>query len=91
MFSAARALLAIEGLDSSKHSGMVSLFNRHFVKNGIVDKDLGRLIMNAKDFREKGDYGDFVIVNRGEAEEQLEAAKKMISAITEIINKRYSQ
>jgi len=50
MFSAARALLAMEGLDSRKHSGVVSLFNRHFVKNGIVDKDLGRLIMN-KNYR----------------------------------------
>lgn len=69
MFSAVRALLAMEGLDSRRHSGVVSLFNRHFVKTGLVDKDLGRLIMNAKDFREKGDYGDFVIVNLDEAED----------------------
>lgn len=29
----ARALLATKGLDSRKHSGVISLFNRHFVKN----------------------------------------------------------
>ena len=35
MFSAVRALLAMEDLDSQKHSGVISLFNKHFVKSGI--------------------------------------------------------
>jgi uncharacterized protein (UPF0332 family) len=34
MFTAARALLATKHLDSSKHTGVVSLFNQHFVKTG---------------------------------------------------------
>lgn len=41
IFQAARALLAVEGLESRKHSGVVSLFNRHFVKTDKVDKQLG--------------------------------------------------
>ncbi len=47
MFTAARALLSIEGFDSRKHSGIISLFNQHFVKSGIVDKRLGRILMSA--------------------------------------------
>ncbi len=35
-FYAARAILATKGLDSSKHSGVISLFNREFVKEGIT-------------------------------------------------------
>ena len=31
-FYAARALLAIKGLDSSKHSGVISLFNGEFLQ-----------------------------------------------------------
>lgn len=36
IFTAARALLAIKKLDSAKHSGVISLFNQHFVKNGLI-------------------------------------------------------
>lgn len=56
MFTASRALLATKGLDSSKHSGVISLFNQHFVKTGVVEKDMGGLIADAKELREKGDY-----------------------------------
>jgi len=54
MFTAARALLATKHLDSSKHTGVVSLFNRHFVKTGIVTKDLGRMLMKGRDLRQMG-------------------------------------
>jgi len=41
MFTAAGALLATKHLDSSKHTGVVSLFNQHFVKNRDCYKRLG--------------------------------------------------
>ena len=40
MFHAVRALLATKRLDSRKHSGVISLFNQHFVKPGLVSCDL---------------------------------------------------
>ena len=33
-FYATRALLALQELDSSRHSGVISLFQKHFVKPG---------------------------------------------------------
>lgn len=35
-FYVVTALLLKRGLSSSKHSGVVALFNRHFVKPGLV-------------------------------------------------------
>ena len=35
MFTSARALLALKELDSSKHSGVILLFNQHLVKAGL--------------------------------------------------------
>ena len=67
MFTAARALLATKHLDSSKHTGVVSLFNQHFVKTGIVTNDLGRMLMKGKDLRQDGDYKDFVETSIEEA------------------------
>jgi uncharacterized protein (UPF0332 family) len=55
IFQAARALLAREALESRKHSGVVSLFNRHFVKPGRVEKRLGTVLKDAWRQRELAD------------------------------------
>lgn len=43
-FYAARSLLATKGLDSSKHSGVISLFHQHFVKPGIFNLDKAKAL-----------------------------------------------
>ena len=87
MFTAARALLATKGLDSSKHSGIVSLFNQHFVKEGVVNKICGKILAEAKDIREESDYGDFVIISKEEAKHQIENAELFINEVKKIIEK----
>jgi len=81
MFTATRALLATKHLDSSKHTGVVSLFNQHFVKKGTVTNDLGRMLMKGKDLRQDGDYKDFVEASMEEAQEQYNNAEKFIEEI----------
>ncbi|MCK4859227.1 MAG: HEPN domain-containing protein [Candidatus Omnitrophica bacterium] len=85
MFSATRALLATKKLDSSKHSGVISLFNQHFVKKEIVSKKAGRILMDAREVREEGDYGDLIIISKKEAERQLKQAKEFIKEIEKAI------
>jgi uncharacterized protein (UPF0332 family) len=58
-FYAVRALLATKGKDSVKHSGVISLFNKEFVKTGIVDKKHGKTLTQAFRLRSEGDYQDF--------------------------------
>ncbi|AEG16328.1 HEPN domain protein [Desulfofundulus kuznetsovii DSM 6115] len=48
MFAAARALLALKQLDSKKHAGIISLFNQHFVKTGLVERSAGRNLSKAR-------------------------------------------
>lgn len=81
MFTAARALLATKDLDSTKHSGIISLFNQHFVKDGVVDVEFGRLLAEAKDMREESDYGDFITVSKEESEQRLKSAERFIGMI----------
>ena len=59
-FYAVSALLAQEGMSSSKHSGVRSLFNRHFVKTGKISVDIGRIFNDLFERRQEGDYIDFV-------------------------------
>jgi uncharacterized protein (UPF0332 family) len=75
VFQAARALLAVEGLESRKHSGVVSLFNRHVVKSGRVEKQIGTVLKDAWRQRELADYSDVAEFTRDEAERLLRDAE----------------
>lgn len=58
-FYAARALLATRTLDSSRHSGVIALFQEHFVKTGLIAADAARALPRAFEKRQTSDYGDF--------------------------------
>ena len=38
MFSAVRGLLALDAKDFSKHSGVISYFQKEYIKTGKIDK-----------------------------------------------------
>jgi len=81
IFTAARALLATKQLDSSKHSGVIALFNQNFVKGGLVRKEASKCLERAKLYREQADYGDFYLVSLQEAGAQIQSAREFISEI----------
>ena len=68
-FHAARALLTTKELDSSKHSGVISLYNREFVKSGTVSKESGKILSAAFSKRSEADYDDFLTFDFAEADE----------------------
>jgi hypothetical protein len=85
VFQAARALLATEDLESRKHSGVVALFNRHFVKTGRVAKHFGAVLKDARRHRELADYSDVAEFTREEAESQLKDAEEFVRQIDRLL------
>jgi uncharacterized protein (UPF0332 family) len=85
IFQTARALLATEQLESRKHSGVIALFNQHFVKTGRVDKQLGVILKDARRSREMADYSDLAEFTREDAEGQLQDAEVFVQAIVELL------
>ena len=59
-FYAVSALLIQNDLSSSKHTGVRSLFNLHFVKTGKIPKDIARVYNDLFERRQESDYLDFV-------------------------------
>lgn len=43
-FHAMRAVLATKGLDAPKHSGVISIFNKEFVKPGAISKNASKIV-----------------------------------------------
>ncbi|MEK7729342.1 MAG: HEPN domain-containing protein [candidate division KSB1 bacterium] len=86
-FYAVTALLATRELASSKHSGVMSLFNRHFVKTGIVGAALGEFYGDLFETRHEGDYADFAKFSPEEILDLYDTAIKFIDAIATLIEK----
>ncbi len=87
MFTTARAFLALKELDSSKHTGVISLFNQHIIKAELFPKDLSKFLPKAKDIREDADYGDFVEITKKDAETQIERAMQFVQEAEKRIHK----
>ncbi len=68
-FYAARALLATRQADSARHSGVIALFQKHFVKTGVVDRETAKALPRSFEKRQKSDYGDFATATAAEAED----------------------
>ena len=81
MFYAVNGLLLSNNLSSSKHSGVRSLFNREFVKKGLVDKKRGKFYSKIFEERQEGDYKDFVEFNKDTVSSWLDSAKDFIKEI----------
>jgi uncharacterized protein (UPF0332 family) len=47
MFYSVLALLQEKKMGTSKHAGVISLFDREFIKEGIFDKELSRTLHRA--------------------------------------------
>ena len=87
IFQAARALLALEGTESRKHSGVISLFNRLFVKTGKVGKRLGAIVKDARRSREMADYTELAEFSREDADGQIADAEAFIREVETLIAK----
>ena len=85
VFHSIRAITALNHFDSSKHSGVIAFFNQHYVKPGVFDKELSKMIDSCYRLREKADYDDFYLVARDDAAQQLEKAKHIYQLIEEYI------
>lgn len=88
IFHAMRAMNILKGFDSSKHSGVIAYFNKEYIKEGILDKELSVIIKSCSFLREKSDYDDFFIVGRKETENQLASAKVFLEAVEKYLTEK---
>ena len=85
IFHSARAVLTIDGEDRKRHSGVISYFQEHYIKNGVFEKIYSYILQNAFEIRQEADYEDFYVISRSEAVQQVENAEKFLSRIREYI------
>lgn len=94
MFDAARAALLASSApvrpDIGKtHSGLISTFSEHLIKNGPVSKEMGRLLKRAEEIRLVADYkGDSVELS--DAQEIVAQSEIFVAAMCSVLETSYS-
>ena len=88
MFYAALALLVTIGQESSKHQGVLALFDQHFIKPKILPKEMGKFLHHAFDTRQVGDYEEEAELTKEQANQVLKSAIQFIDSIEERLSKQ---
>lgn len=81
MFYSLLALIAGMGLGTSKHAGVIAIFDREYVKTGIFPKEMSRLLHKAFYLRQDSDYKEFSLLTRDETREILNGAELFLNSI----------
>ena len=81
MFTSVRALLARDGVDFSKHAGVISYFQKEYIKTGQLDKKYSKYLSQAFQIRNNTDYSDFFMVSQSDAKEQYDKAEEFLDVI----------
>ena len=85
MFYAAQALLLSESLDTSTHKRVIKLINQHFANTGKLSPNVAKLLKNAYDLRQSGDYSIDFVADEIVADKALADAKTFIAEIRAIL------
>lgn len=84
-FYAVSALLLRKKINGKTHSGVNVQFGIHFVKTGIVSKEMGSLFSDLMDWRHKGDYGDMFDFKKEIVEPLIEPVEEFIKTLEKLI------
>ena len=87
IFTAVRALLAADGIDFSKHTGVISYFQKEYIKTGIFEIKYSKYMSQAFQIRNNTDYADFYIVSHDDTKEQYERAAEFYEVIEDYLTR----
>jgi uncharacterized protein (UPF0332 family) len=66
---------------TSKHSGVIGIFNKEFVHTGKLDARFAKMLYDLFDERMELDYRDFAEVSEEDARVAVSSAEEFVSAI----------
>lgn len=91
VFSAMRAVLALDGFDSKKHSGIISRFRQSYIKTGTFSTEMSKIIDDLEVIREDSDYDDFFIISKEDVMIQSQRAEFFVNEVERYLQEQYNQ
>jgi uncharacterized protein (UPF0332 family) len=84
----ARALLLSMDIIPKSHKGTITLFSLHFIKTGIIPKEIGVIFSILQKIREDSDYEIGTFYERDEAERLLEDTRLFCGTVVDVLKTR---
>ena len=81
----ARALLLSIDIIPKSHKGVLTLLSLHFIKTGIISKDIGVIFSILQKIREDSDYEIGTFYERAEAERLLEDTRLFCRTVVDVL------
>ncbi len=72
-------------IKTSKHMGVISLFDKEFIKTGKVDKYYSTILHDLFDARQEGDYKEFVELTTDDAAGFVKLAENFLEGIKKLV------
>ncbi len=87
MFYGVIALLIHENIEhkTSKHSGIISIFDKSLVHTGRMGREYSRILHRIFDARQESDYKEFVRFTTEDAAEYLRMAEEFLRGVKALI------
>ena len=85
-YYAVTALLIKNGYTAHTHNGVLTILSKHFVLEGLISKEQGKLYGKILELRQKGDYSDWIVIHKETVMPLLAPAEQFINAIENLIN-----
>ena len=86
LFYAVSAMLLSRGYDRfTKHTGVRAVFNRDFVRTGVVDQEMGALYNKLFEDRQKGDYEAFTDFSNEDVVDWFERSKIFLEQLHSLV------
>lgn len=83
----ARAVLFTKGLEAKTHHGTIQLLTLHFVKDGSLSVEAGKLLGDLEIHRELSDYTSAAQFTEAEAAGKIADAERFIDACRPLVEK----
>jgi len=73
---------------TSKHSGVISIFDKELVHSGKIDKNFSKMLHKVFDARQEGDYKELVELSSEDAREHVRLAKEFLTIIKDFVGRK---
>lgn len=87
-YYAARAALLRKGESPRSHKGVKARFALHFVKTGLMNSDIARILGDAEQERLKADYDVFSIFDTNAAFDLIRDVERFVEAVQGLLDSR---
>ncbi len=85
-FYSVNALLIKHNLSSAKHTGVKSIFNKDFVKTGIIPVDISEIYNELFNLRHESDYEDFFLADENLVRPMISQVGRLLEFIKTVLS-----